>query len=1010
MGVETSTVEPGRETRRGGWFVTNWLGRKGPFLVYILVGISAFVPLAVNRMFDVRITDLTREADKSREELSIRTAEMDELSALITRLNHLLDGALKKKETAGILENAESYRTEFAEKALHLSQEAARAFPGTRGDPVRNGLAIAIEQANEMARLEKASLSRAEKGDLTTAYDLSRESAKRRDDILMTLRQARKNMRELCDKKAQESLGAILAAQDAQPRWEESVAALTFFAVLAGLWLAWRAETEKNKIDGFLSALRENEERFRALTTNAPVGIFQADRDGRYQFVNPAWLEMAGLEEQSALGNGWMKAVRTEDLGRVLRSWQSAAMEQREYYDEYRFQAAGGIQRHVSVKCVPLRASEGEISGFLGTAVDITTRVEGERITQQLLKELEDVKFALDQHAIVAITDQKGIIKYVNKKFCEISKYPERELIGQDHRILNSGHHSKEFIRDLWVTIANGKVWKGEIKNRAKDGSYYWVDTTIVPFLDKNNKPYQYVAIRNDITAVKESEARLSEVQRIARIGNWDWDVPANRLYWSDEVYRIFGLEPQQGAITFSEFLNAVHPEDREMVDQGMKEVFKGKKPYNVEHRIVRPDGSVGCVHKQAEVSRDAEGNPVRMVGAVQDITERKRAEEEIRKADAKMKLILESVNDAFFAVDSDYRFVYVNEMAAKLLKKNRATLMGRTIWEAFPESVGTQFERNTLLVMEEHRSIHFEEFNPALDKWFEVSEYRSADGVSVFFRDVGERKRIEEELKNTLKMQSDFVSFVSHQLRTPLAGIRWMLELAEGETNVPEEASHYIHDAQRSTERLVTLVNDLLNISRLERGKIEVSPAPTHLGELTESVLEDIAMLVSEKQHQLTAEGLANVPVLSLDPQLTRQVVLNLLSNAIKYTNPGGKIDVRLEQKDGKVVWSVQDNGLGIPKGAQERLFEKFFRADNVARVATEGTGLGLHIVRLIVEQMGGRIGFESEEGKGSRFYFMMPAAEERANDGEKKANLAGGRPGTAEEGVHDGVETQRV
>jgi two-component system, NarL family, sensor histidine kinase NreB len=131
---------------------------------------------------------------------------------------------------------------------------------------------------------------------------------------------------------------------------------------------------------------------------------------------------------------------------------------------------------------------------------------------RRMLRQLADIKIALDESSIVAVTDHRGIIRYVNDKFCEISKYSRSELIGNDHRILNSGYHSKAYIRDMWRTISSGKVWHGEFRNRAKDGSLYWVKTTIVPFLDENGRPYQYLAIRNEVTALKKAEEEIKRM------------------------------------------------------------------------------------------------------------------------------------------------------------------------------------------------------------------------------------------------------------------------------------------------------------------------------------------------------------------------------------------------------------------------------------------------------------------------------------------------------------------
>jgi signal transduction histidine kinase len=232
---------------------------------------------------------------------------------------------------------------------------------------------------------------------------------------------------------------------------------------------------------------------------------------------------------------------------------------------------------------------------------------------------------------------------------------------------------------------------------------------------------------------------------------------------------------------------------------------------------------------------------------------------------------------------------------------------------------------------------------------------------------------------KEAERMKSDFVSFVSHQLRTPISGMSWMLELAEHASALPDEARSYVADARESAARLASLVNDLLDVSRLESGRIPLQIEPVNLAALTESVIAEAQALVRDKGHELdmASTGPRLVPA---DEQLLRQVVANLLSNAIKYTPAGGRINVRVAQDNGFVRWAVTDSGIGIPEGAQSRLFEKFYRADNAVATETEGTGLGLHLVRLIVEQFGGHVWVESGEGRGATFGFALPASEGRS------------------------------
>jgi PAS domain S-box-containing protein len=295
----------------------------------------------------------------------------------------------------------------------------------------------------------------------------------------------------------------------------------------------------------------------------------------------------------------------------------------------------GSVSEEFAVDIIKLGADDYILKDRMGRLpAAITTTIEQRRVS----REIADYKYALDQSAIVAITDQKGIILYANENFCKISKYSREELIGVDHRIINSGYHPASFIKNLWVTIAGGKIWWGEFCNRAKDGSLYWVNTYIVPFLNEAGKPYQYLSIRQDITnrkkaeeELRQSELRLKEAQAIAHIANWEIDLVKNIHTWSDELYRIFGLNKSKVQPSTELFLSFMHSDDAGDAEKMVTDALQHFTDSKIDFRFKLSDGKKRYGHIEWRFDFDASGKPERVFGILQDITERKEAEESVK-------------------------------------------------------------------------------------------------------------------------------------------------------------------------------------------------------------------------------------------------------------------------------------------------------------------------------------------------------------------------------------------
>jgi PAS domain S-box-containing protein len=569
----------------------------------------------------------------------------------------------------------------------------------------------------------------------------------------------------------------------------------------------------------------------------------------------------------------------TEILGHVQRG------ESVKHFDTERLRKDGRVIP-ISVTVSPIKDSSGKIIGASKVARDITERKKTEQWLATSLKEVSDFKTALDEHAIVAMTDPKGRITYVNDKFCAISKYTREELIGQDHRIINSGFHSREFIRDLWTTIARGRVWHGEIKNKAKDGTYYWVDTTIVPFLNPDGKPRQYVAIRADITdrklakeARQASEARYRTLFEYAPDGIVIADAEGFYLDANATMGRMLGYARDELIGLHSS--DVVAQAEIQHIGPALSEI-KGKSDHQREWQFRRKDGSIFSAEVIGTMMPDG-----LVLGMIRDITERKRVEKALRESHEN-------------------------------LERNVA-------------------ERTAQLQ--------------------QAKEHAEAAG----------------------RAKSEFMASMSHELRTPLNGIIGFSEfLVDGKPGaLNPKQKEYLQDVLNSGRHLLQLINDVLDLSKVEAGKLEFIPEQFSLGKAVTEVCAVAGPIGQKKCIQVTVSIAPGLDRVTLDQMKFKQVVFNLLSNALKFTDNGGRVEICCEPNGlHQFSLAVTDSGIGIKPEDLPRLFKEFEQIESGAARRYEGTGLGLALTRKIVEMQDGCISVASEVGQGTTFTVILPLA----------------------------------
>jgi PAS domain S-box-containing protein len=758
---------------------------------------------------------------------------------------------------------------------------------------------------------------------------------------------------------------------------------------------------------------------------------------------------------------------------------------------------------------------------------EVLRRGEIETRQEVLLAELSDFKFALDQAAIVAITDTDGRITYCNDKLCEISGYSRGELIGQTHRVIKSDYHPPEFYAQLWNTITQGNIWKGEICNRTKDGQDYWVNTTIIPFCDPNGQPVQHLSIRVDITpqkqaqqALQRSETNYRRIVETAQEGIWVIDAGTKTVFANQAIAAMLQITVE--AMMGRSLFDFISPENHSTAQQLFAKRQAGESERH-EFCFQRQDGSPLWTTISASVIFDEDHQFVGCLGMVTDITEQKMAAEVITQQLACIEAAIDGI-----AVLKDDKYLYLNKSHLTLFGyDDPKQLLGQS-WQSlysseelrrfetdiFPllmrdknwqgEATATRRDGSTfteelsLTLVEDgglicvcrdiserkqaeaaiHRTtdelnqffalaldllsiantdgyflrlnqewektlgysleeltsrplldfVHPDDLDETLAAIAKLStgseiigftnRYRCKDGsyrwlewrgvprdgiIYSAARDITDRKYNEENLQLTNQalerathLKDEFLANMSHELRTPLNAVLGLTDAVLEEVFGPinEKQRKALKTVHTSSDHLLSLINDILDLSKIEAGKIDLALTPANIAALCKISLDFVKQLAHQKRIQLSLQIPDNLPELMLDERRIRQVLINLLSNAVKFTPEGGKVNLvvsfsttsALDDRPADplpslpVYWihfAVIDTGIGITPENLGKLFQPFIQIDSALNRQHAGTGLGLALVKRIVELHGGKVEVSSQVSKGSRFGFALPCPE---------------------------------
>lgn len=737
--------------------------------------------------------------------------------------------------------------------------------------------------------------------------------------------------------------------------------------------------------------LSEQESQFRSIYEEGPLGMAFADKEGRFIMANNNFCQIMGFSEKELKKLTFKDITHPDHIIEDVENIQKLIRREIPYYKtEKRYIRKDESILWGYITLTAIFNEAGDFMYFLAMVEDITERVKA----YELLKDSEYIFSKIFYKSPVSITitsRENSKIIDVNDVFLHDLEYTRDEVIGKSTLELGLFYDLRIREKLIQSMIEKGFVQNVECPFLTKNGKIM-MGLVSMSMIKYKGKPHQLTTVI-DITErkqaeikLRESERFLNESQRVSAIGSYTLDIKKGCWIGSKYLLEMFGIDENYDC-SVDGWVSLIHPDDKDvMFNYLTNDIFKKKGFFDKEYRIIKKNtGEVIWVHGFGELEIDKDGNPVKMIGTIQDISERKKAYDMLQK----LSRAIEQSPNSVIITNKDGIIEYANFATYRMTGYNKDELLGKNL------NIISVRKKPGKLFSEIWKTINSGgiwngEFNSRMKngtsfwEYLTISPIINSNGKSSNFliigEDITEKKKLTEELikakekaEEADRLKSSFLANMSHEIRTPMNSIMGFASLLPDEES-KDTLSQYAQIILQNSEQLVSIIDGIVMYSKLQTRMFAYHPSDFVINKLFKDIQQSFNLPEYNKDVDLIIEqNLSEEEMIKTDYDKLRQIFTNLISNAFKYTETG-KITFGCKTNNKTIEFFVNDTGIGIPEKEKNLVFDRFYRGSNVNESKTRGTGLGLSIVKELVDLLGGKIWVESTIGIGTSFYFIIP------------------------------------